>query len=378
MRGFIASMLCAMLIFAAVSFAEEIEEVQSLDIKAKAAVLIERSSGRVLYAKNENEILPVASTTKIMTALLAIECCSLDDVVTASSNASGTEGTSIYLGVGEHLSMLNMLYGLMLRSGNDAAIAIAEHVDGTVEQFAAHMNQRANELGADALFVTPNGLDKGDNGASALAMARIAARALDYPAFREIVKTKRATIPWEGNKYERVLENKNRLLKELDGATGVKTGFTKKAGRCLVFSCERGGMELVGTVLNCGTWFDSATEMIEWGFAIYAPSALFNEGDIATSAVVSGGIERTVNVLYDRSITLPLTASEHPLVTVQLNAPLKAPIEKGQLVGHALISIDGITECTVDLVAGSSVRTGSFWNALINVIRSWFALPIRA
>ena len=207
-----------------------------LAVSARAAILIDGETGRVLYELNADTRLPMASTTKIMTALLAIERCPMDDAVTASENASGVTGTSIYLGSGETLTMHEMLLGLMLRSGNDAAVAISEHVAGSTENFAAMMNARAASLGADACFVTPNGLDASGHGATARAMALIAREAMKSETFREIVATQRAVIPWKNNEYSRVLNNKNRLLTGYDGATGIKTGFTGSAGRCLVFS----------------------------------------------------------------------------------------------------------------------------------------------
>ena len=256
--------LAAVCMMAAVSF--RAARAEEIDISARAAILIDAASGRVLYAQNADTRYPMASTTKIMTALLALENSAPDEIVTASERAAGTGGTSIYLSAGETLSMEEMLKGLMLRSGNDAAVAIAEHIGGSVENFAAMMNARAEELGADARFVTPNGLDAERHGASARAMALIAREALRRDDFRALVGTQRAVIPWRDNQYNRVLTNKNRLLRDYEGATGVKTGFTKKAGRCLVFSAERDGMELIGVVLGCGAWFDEAERLLDWGF----------------------------------------------------------------------------------------------------------------
>ena len=251
-----AEILCLILLLGSARGDAQEPDVPALN--AHAAVLIDGASGRLLYGYNEHRQLPMASTTKVMTALLALEGCSLQETVTASKRASGVPGTSIYLREGEQLTMEEMLLGLMLRSGNDAAVAIAEHVSGSVEAFAEKMNERAQELGAQANFITPNGLDAGGHSISALGLALVARQAMTLPDFRRIVGTQRATIRWPGNDYDRVLTNKNRLLREYEGATGIKTGFTSKAGRCLVFSAEREGMELIGVVLNCGTWFDSA------------------------------------------------------------------------------------------------------------------------
>ena len=236
---------------------------EEIDISARAAILIDAASGRVLYAQNADTRYPMASTTKIMTALLALENSAPDEIVTASERAAGTGGTSIYLSAGETLSMEEMLKGLMLRSGNDAAVAIAEHIGGSVENFAAMMNARAEELGADARFVTPNGLDAEGHGASARAMALIAREALRRDDFRALVGTQRAVIPWRDNQYNRVLTNKNRPLNDDEGGTGVKSGLTQKAGRCLVFAAERDGLELRGLVMGCEEVFPGAERPID-------------------------------------------------------------------------------------------------------------------
>ncbi|MEE1199452.1 MAG: hypothetical protein U0L09_02260 [Christensenellales bacterium] len=181
---------------------------ESFSVDAKAAVLIDGITGRILFGQNENQMLPMASTTKIMTALLALENCTLSETVTAGPSAHGVEGTSIYLSEGETLPMEHMLYGLMLRSGNDAAVAIAEHVAGSVPAFAEMMNERAKTLNADAHFVNPHGLPAENHKASALGLAKIMQEAMAIPTFRVITSTTRKVIPWAGNEYSRVLENK--------------------------------------------------------------------------------------------------------------------------------------------------------------------------
>ena len=283
-----AEILCLILLLGSARGDAQEPDVPALN--AHAAVLIDGASGRLLYGYNEHRQLPMASTTKVMTALLALEGCSLQETVTASKRASGVPGTSIYLREGEQLTMEEMLLGLMLRSGNDAAVAIAEHVSGSVEAFAEKMNERAQELGAQANFITPNGLDAGGHSISALGLALVARQAMTLPDFRRIVGTQRATIRWPGNDYDRVLTNKNRLLREYEGATGIKTGFTSKAGRCLVFSAEREGMELIGVVLNCGTRFDSAERLLDWGFATYPLAEAAHAGEAAARTAVRGGV----------------------------------------------------------------------------------------
>ncbi len=335
---------------------------------AKAYCLIERKSGRILYADNQDAMLPMASTTKIMTALLALENSKMDEIVTTSKNASGVTGTSMYLQVGEKLPMRQMLEGLMLRSGNDAAVAIAEHISGTVQDFAKKMNARAEELGIDAHFVTPNGLDAQGHGASALAMAKLAAKALENGDFREIVGTTKATVPWEGNEYDRVLTNKNRLLKEYEGATGVKTGYTSKAGRCLVFSAERDGMELVGCVLNCYTWFDSAEKLLDAGFENYSAQA----ANLPENVRVSGGREGTVRLAAD-SLQAPLMQHEAWELVTEIPSSLRAPVDEGQQVGRAYIILKETGEilCETPIYAAQSVRENSIFAALQDIFANW-------
>ena len=343
-------------------------------VGAKGAVLIDGASGRVLFAPNADEMLPMASTTTIMTALLALENCELTESVTASKNAHGVPGTSIYLSEGETLTMEQMLYGLMLRSGNDAAVAIAEHIAGSVEDFAAMMNRRAEELGVDASYQNPHGLDAENHAASALALAQIFRQAMQLEDFRTITSTQRKIIPWVGNTYSRVLENKNRLLTTYEGATGGKTGYTSRAGRCLVFSAKREGMELIGCVLNCPTWFDTATVLLDYGFENYRMKTFLEEGQFVVDAEVRGGLDGTVAVRASQSLQAAVGLDEHFTVRYDFGEGLSAPIKAGDPVGRAILEIDGETVAQCDLLAAESVEKLTVGNALRRVLENWVAL----
>ncbi len=332
-----------------------------ISVEARAAILIERESGRVLYEKNADERYAMASTTKIMTALIAAEHCSMDEIVTAGPNASGVTGTSIYLSEGEQLTMHQMLQGLMLRSGNDAAVAIAEHIAGNVEQFADLMNARARQLGADACFVTPNGLDEGGHSASARAMALIAQAAMGNEVFRELVATQEAIIPWVDNEYSRVLRNKNRLLTDYEGATGIKTGFTKKAGRCLVFSAERDGMELIGVVLNCAGWFDEAEKLLDWGFANFSRETAYEAGERAGGANVLNGEKDAVSLVAKESLSYPIGAADEWRVELHPVGEIEAPVQAGDAAGYAALIVNGKEAARTELVAGESVPVANLW-----------------
>lgn len=359
--------LCVLLLFASSAYADAEPDGEALKVEARAAILIEAQSGRVLFEYNADTRYPMASTTKIMTALIAVEHCSMDEVVTAGKNASGVEGTSIYLSEGEQLTMRQMLQGLMIRSGNDAAVAIAEHIAGDVKTFASLMNARAEMLGADALFVTPNGLDEGEHGASARAMALIAREAMQHEEFRAVVSTQRAVIPWIDHEYSRVLQNKNRLLKEYEGATGIKTGFTSKAGRCLVFSAERNGMELIGVVLGCPAWFDEAEKMLDWGFENFSVEAAVQAGEIAAHAQVTDGVVGSVPITAAQNLSYPIGRDDVWRVETYAAQSLGAPVQAGGIAGYMTLIVNGEERARVDLIAAQSVQRRTFGTT----IRGW-------
>lgn len=361
-----AAILCLILLLGSARGDAQEPDVPALN--ARAAVLIDGASGRLLYGYNEHRQLPMASTTKVMTALLALEGCSLQETVTASKRASGVPGTSIYLREGEQLTMEEMLLGLMLRSGNDAAVAIAEHVSGSVEAFAQRMNERAQELGAQANFVTPNGLDAGGHSISALGLALVARQAMTLPDFRRIVGTQRATIRWPGNDYDRVLTNKNRLLREYEGATGIKTGFTSKAGRCLVFSAEREGMELIGVVLNCGAWFDSAERLLDWGFANYSLAEAAHAGEAAARTAVRGGEEKSVELRAEADVAAAVCEGDAWRVVLEADE-LRAPVQAGQVCGRIALEVNGEILAQANLLAAQDVARWDFWAALRRIFR---------
>ena len=343
---------------------------EALTVAAKGAVLIDGDSGRILFAQNADAMLPEASCTKVMTALLALENCSLDEKVTAGKNAYGVPGTSIYLSEGETLTMEQMLYGLMLRSGNDAAVAIAEHVAGSVAEFAKLANARAAELNADSHFVNPHGLDADGHRTSALGLARIMREALKNDDFRTITGTKKKIIPWVGNEYSRVLENKNRLLSTYEGATGGKTGFTSKAGRCLVFSAKRDELELIGVVLNCYTWFDTATVMLDYGFDNFRMERALAAGQEAAQVSVLGGDHASVRAVAAEALSGAVEIGKKVSIEVD-TTPLTAPVRVGQVIGSARLVCNGVTVDSCELVAANSVEVWSLAAAIRSVLRNW-------
>lgn len=247
---------------------EEPKRIASPTTAAKAAALIDVSSGRILYSHNGDMELPMASTTKVMTAIVAIEHGRLDDKVKTSSRAVGKEGSSIYLRRGEVMSLHHLLYGLMLRSGNDAAVAIAEHVGGSEEGFVYLMNEQAKLLGLEhTQFRNPHGLDEKGHYTTAKDLARLSAYALHNKTFREIVRTRRKKVPNSIDNWDYVWSNKNKMLHLYEGADGVKTGYTRGALRCLVSSATRNDQQLVAVTLNDATdWADHKT-LLDYGFS---------------------------------------------------------------------------------------------------------------
>jgi len=250
-----------------------------ISTNAQAAALIDVESGRLLYSSRGSERMRIASLTKIMTAIVAIEHGTLSDTVKVSKRAAGKEGSSIYLRVGEEMSLSHLLYGLMLRSGNDAATAIAEHVGGSEEGFVHLMNEKAAWMGlTDTHFMNPHGLDHDKHYSSANDLAKMTAYALRNATFRDIVKTRVKTVPNPNEAWDYKWTNKNKMLSLYDGADGVKTGYTKLAKRCLVSSATRDGQQLAAVTINDGDDWVDHRHLLDWGFAHYPLIQLAGEG----------------------------------------------------------------------------------------------------
>ncbi|PZM64291.1 D-alanyl-D-alanine carboxypeptidase family protein [Paenibacillus dendritiformis] len=282
------------------------ERIKPPAIHAKAAALIDVASGRILYSWNGEEPLPMASTTKIMTAIVAIETGKLSDAVKTSKRAFAKEGSSLFLRRGEEMSLHHLLYGLMLRSGNDAAVAIAEHVGGSEEGFVYMMNEKAEMLGLEKTqFRNPHGLDADGHYTTANDLARLSAYALHNPTFQEIVRTKVKTVPNPNEKWDYRWTNKNKMLQLYEGADGVKTGYTSKALRCLVSSATRNGQQLAVVTLNDGNdWLDHS-RLLNYGFSAFPAVPLVAKGD---------KIQGYEHLQASASVAYPLGADERDRV----------------------------------------------------------------
>ncbi|MBO5394520.1 MAG: D-alanyl-D-alanine carboxypeptidase, partial [Clostridia bacterium] len=309
---------------------------------ARAMCVMEATSKRVLESKNENMKLPMASTTKIMTAITAIENCeNIDEIFEISPKAVGISGTSLYLRKGEKMSLRDLLYGLMLISGNDAAVAIAHHVGGGEAKFIAMMNEAAKKIGAHCShFDNPHGLDSQTHYTTAQDLALITSYALQNETFREIVSTQNIKIVNTDGKV-RYLHNKNKLLSSLEGCCGVKTGFTNDAGRCLVSACEKEDMTLVCVVLNCGPMFEESKNLLENAASCYKLYDLTENYNLPASINVVEGRRQEVAIETKGKYLYPLTEEEIAEVKYEINLQkeVEAPVDKGICVGEVKIFI---------------------------------------
>ena len=342
-------------------------------IDAAGAVLMEATTGRVIADVNMDKRLPMASTTKIMTALVAIERGNLEDMVTVSPRAAGVTGSSIHLKAGEKITLNNLLYGLMLASGNDAAVAIAEHIGGSVSGFAELMNARAKEIGAkNTRFVTPNGLHDEAHYTTAYDLGLITCEAMKNSKFAQIVSTRYYNTPKEGDGRDRSLKNNNRIIFQFDGGNGVKTGFTKPAGRCLVSAAKRGGMQLVAVVLNCGGMFPESMALLEYGFSAASMRPLVKKGELIAEIPVRGGVEKSLELRASRDIMVPLLSGELDRVEKRLEClELKAPVKKGQSVASLTFSLGGKTLARFEFTAQNDLHPADIPYYLGEIIGRW-------
>ena len=319
-------------------------------LSAKAAILIDADSGQVLYGKEEEMRLPMASTTKIMTALCAVELADVNAVIEIDPAAVGIEGSSVYLYEHEKLTLTQLLYALLLESANDAATAIAIGVCGSVEAFAEQMNAKARSLGlVNTHFENPHGLDGETHYTTAHDLAVIAREALRHPLLKTIFATRKITIPLNGTEGVRLLQNHNKMLRYYEGAIGVKTGFTKKSGRCLVSAAERDGLTLIAVTLCAPDDWNDHERMLDAGFAALERVTLCASDGFETLVPVTGGREGYVMVQNATAVSLTLPRDRGTMLcSVELPHFLYADVQPnatvGQLVFRCDVNGDGVTE----------------------------------
>ncbi len=340
-------------------------------VSAASAYLLEATSGRVLYEKDADRRMEQASTTKIMTALVAIEAGRPDRTVTVTKEAAGTEGSTINLKAGETLPLIELLYGLMLQSGNDAAVAVALAVDGSVDAFVQRMNDKAAALGlVHTHFQNPNGLHAPEHYTTARELALLSAYAMQNATFREIVGTTYRVC--EGCSSMRSFRNKNRFLAEYPGCNGVKTGYTKAAGKCLAFAAERDGMQLVGTVLNAPRMWDDAGTLLDFGFANYECHTLASASENFT-VQVAGGEKSALPAGLKCDILYPIRSdgSETVSVSVSLKESVQAPVSAGDTLGTVRVTVNGEAVAEAPISARETVGKRSYGLALRQMLAGW-------
>jgi D-alanyl-D-alanine carboxypeptidase (penicillin-binding protein 5/6) len=325
-------------------------------VSSGAAVLMDWKTGRVLYQKDAYTRRAPASTTKVLTAILALERGKLTDQVKVSKRAAYTVGSSMYIKPGEVYSLHDLLYGLLLRSGNDAATAIAEHIAGSVENFAVLMNQKAKELGAvNSQFANPHGLTDSRHYSTAYDLALITRHALQNETFRTIVAIRETPLTFEYLHRDVVLHNTNRLLRMMPDADGVKTGTTAAAGACLIASATRDDQKLVAVVLRAGNRWNDAAKLLEWGFTNFRLATLGEPGEVLVEAPVAGGRQLAVPLGLAGELTavVPRSAQGLPKLDIQVQSGIAAPIKRGQPLGRAAVVEDGkvVTETLLTATA---------------------------
>lgn len=329
MRRFIAIMLFVQLMLLLLPQSAQAVDIDELEISAQSAILMDSDSGRVLYEKDSGQRLPIASVTKLMTALVAVTVCEdLDETVVVRAQEAATEGSTLYLKAGEVISVRALLYGLLLESGNDAARVLARHLAGEEAQFVEWMNQRAVTLGMkDTQFVNPSGLSGEGQYSTAYDVALLSRAVLADELLSEIVATKSITIGG------RLMTNHNKLLWDYEGCIGLKTGYTDEAGRTLASAAERDGQRLICVTLrDPNDWSDHAA-LFDYGFSNYEQRQLVQSGEHYRAVSLHGALEPYVLVVPSSSLSYPLATNETLRVEIDLPDWVQAPVQQGSIAG---------------------------------------------
>ena len=337
---------------------------------AQSMIIINAENNQVLFEKNAYQKLAMASTTKILTAITVLEYCRLNDIIKVDAKAVGIEGSSIYLQKDEELTVQQILYGLMLQSGNDCAAALAIHCAGSIEEFASLMNKVAKKAGAsDSNFVTPHGLDHKDHYTTAYDLAIISAYAMKNEDFRNIVATKKIEIPWQGREYNRVIVNKNKILNRYDGGNGIKTGFTKKAGRCLVSSAKRNELELICVVLNCGPMFEDSMEYMDMVFKKYHIQIFISPYEYLGKLKLNNN--EPVHIYAKQGFRYAAEVDDKNFTAILEIDKKTAPLKKDEVIGKIKIyHFNDLIFCAV-IYTMDSIEELSFHESLLLIFKSW-------
>ncbi|MBO7310930.1 MAG: D-alanyl-D-alanine carboxypeptidase, partial [Clostridia bacterium] len=313
-----------------------------MSVSAHSAILMDADSGMVMLEKNAHNRMGMASTTKIMTALTVLRLCDVSKTVSIPREAIQTEGSSVYLCEGEQMTIEQLLYALLLASANDAAVALAVTVCGSVERFADQMNAYAEELGlSDTHFTNPHGLAEDDHYTTAYDLAIISKKALESELLRGIFSTYKHEIPFNGEPNKRLVVNHNKLLRSYDGAIGIKTGFTKSTGRCLVSAAEREGLTLICVTLNAPDDWRDHSSMLNYGFENYTRCVFANAGEFFYSVPVTGADCESVTLTNAKPLALTIRKGDEENVACTVYSSYRfvyASVNKGTV--YASVSFE--------------------------------------
>ncbi len=356
-------------------------EVSTQLVKGKSGILMEAKTGEVLYEWNPDEALPIASVTKTMTMLLIMEALDegkikQEDIVTVSENAASMGGSQVFLEVGEQMSVQDMLKAIAVASGNDAAVAMAEHLSGTHEAFVEKMNKKAEALGCENThFINCTGLDETqEHHSSARDVATISRELLKHPGILEY------TTIWMDSLRDGAfgLSNTNRLIRFYKGANGLKTGSTDAAKYCLSATAERDGMQLIAVVLGApstGERFGSATALLDYGFANYALADSEKLGITLPAVPVRGGVAESVSPKEEGAAFIVKKGNQNKVdYRIQTEEFLKAPVAEGDKMGEIVFSIDGEEVMRKDLTATTAVPRIGIWKMYLKMLKNWLRL----
>ena len=354
------------------------EPIKEPDVNSRACVVIDRKTNSVLFGKNENSKKKMASTTKIMTATIIIEKCNLSDTIEISKKAAGTGGSRLGLKTGDKITVLDLLYGLMLRSGNDAAVALAEYAGGDINGFAELMNAKALELGlTNTHFETPHGLDSNEHYTTAYELAILSNYALNNPTFAKIVGTKNYTITINGS--PKALSNTNELLGNMEGVYGIKTGFTNGANRCLVTACKRNNIDIICVVLGADTKKFRTIDSIKLinyvfnNFVVYDLESFVNKNfedwkkDNLNTFIINKGLSQDVllNIenLYISKVPIRKDLINSFEMKVECQKYFKAPVKGNSSIGNIVISNSGkeIAKCNISIMNNIDKKNSSYY-----------------
>ena len=337
---------------------------------ASSAIVIEAKTGHVLYERDAEKRMYPASTTKMMTLITALESNNLDEIVTVSERASGADGSTLWLEIGEKIPLGELLSGMIMTSGNDAAIAIAEHVDGTMPDFAAHMTRRAQELGATGTnFVNANGMPDENHYTTAHDLAKMAAYGYTLDHFADIVSAKDGYYSWVHDPTH-YLRSENQMLWLYEGGNGVKTGYTDAAGLCLVSAANRNGVQLIAVVLDSLYIWNDSIALLDYGFSKVENDAIVHANETAATLPIVSGRKKSMKVKTVDELIMPTFKDDETAYNLEYDLPsyLKAPIKKGDAVGRVHVLCDGKEVAQTAVVATADVEQKSFFKMLLNFL----------